>query len=239
MIGAKVLLSLLITTQGQEIITTTPTLPDGSAANAPVSNEQAVRNWTSYGLGCCVVASQRAALHYLAQQFEEPGLLEVSKDLYDGSRQEPGGHDPEKLERLFRRVQQRHPDFKWIQWYGQPDGWERAKEWSAAGYPVCVTWGTGRRYANMPIAHMVTTTHLSDDFVQIKDNNFTEEYSTVPGPEGRRRIKMMGLEWYVVPLPHALATNFDWGLAAIVFGTLVIYASVIYATVAAWARRLA
>lgn len=180
--------------RGDETITKDPVLPNGSTANAPISNEQGVENWTSGGAGCCVVASQYANCNYL-------GLGEIGATLKRLSQREVGGHDPDKLERLFRDAQREHPDLKWIQFWNTPDCWEQAKDWSGKGYPIGVTWGTGKRYGYLPIAHMVSATHISDDWVQVKDNNFPEEYSTVPGPEGRKRIQRGGLEWYVVLLP--------------------------------------
>jgi len=223
-------LSLLVSVaSADETITTTPTLPDGGTANAPISNKEGVKNWTSRGLGCCVIASQKANANYL-------DMPEVGETLKQLSLQEAGGHEPGKLERVFREAKIRHPSFQWEQWWNQPDGWERAKAWSAQGVPLGVTWGTGQRYGYMPIAHMVSATHISDEWVQVKDNNFPEEYSTVPGPEGRRRIAMGGLEWYValIPpdgfIPHDVIYFLVVGGALGFYGLIVLIGVFVYAS---------
>ncbi len=209
----KTLLILLFFAQVQasEIITTSPVLPDGRQPNAAILNEEAVKNWTSGGSGCCVMASNVANANHLQR-------TDWAEEIRAVSLTENGGHTPDKLDRQFQQVREKHPDFAWRQWHNVPDGWERVKQWSASGVPIGITWGTGQHYGMQLIYHMVSCTHADDEWVQIKDNNYPDEYSTVPEPEGKRRWEMGGLPWAVVLVVSASETELIvWGCVA-VFG---------------------
>lgn len=172
--------------------------PNGKPANAPMKREHRVKNWSSGGSGCCVCASGKANCNHV-------GKPEWGQAIHDRSLQEPGGHYPEKLERVFEDVKKKFPDFKWTQWYNEgEEGLRKLIEWNDLGFPVGVTWGTGERYGMRPIAHMVSLIHIDPDqagYWGIVDNNYPEETSWVPWIEGKRRWNMGGMPWGVVILP--------------------------------------
>lgn len=191
----------------QEIHTNQPVLPDGKEFNAPVKLEHAVQNWSSFGLGCCVVASQCAS----ANHFGHPEWVETLRAL---SKREPGGHYPEKLQRLFENVKKQHPDFRWEQFWGLPQDQAVTKlvGWSEEGFPVGVTYGFGERYGS-EIDHMVCCLHVSADpsgywvfldnnfFAQDQSGRFVAEYSIVPSPEASRRWFLRGGGWATRLIP--------------------------------------
>lgn len=216
---------------GQEVFSPNSVLPNGQPANAPIGPESATKNWSSYGLGCCVVASNCANSKHLKRP-------EWASTLERLSKLEPGGHYPEKLQRVLEKAKLEHPDLKWEQWWGQgSDGVKKVLDWNARGFPIGITWGTGERYGMRPIAHMVSLTHADSVYWQILDNNFPQERSTVPATEGIRRWGLGSDQWAVVlvvpedRLPNSplASRNQDWVIALCIsmIGTSTVFAIVI------------
>lgn len=207
----------------EELITPHPTLPDGRQANAPFRPEHRQKNWSTFGAGNCVVAS-------CCQNAKFFNHSEWARTFYDLTQGVPGGHYPEKLERLLKDAARKHSDLRWEQWSGQGEvGHQKLLEWSARGFPIGITWGTGKNYGYRPIAHMVSLVHADSTYWMIADNNFIEEFSTVPAPEGRRRWAMGSDEWGVVLIPPddewPISPNQFIALAAVIVCSLLGYAS--------------
>lgn len=206
----------------EETITSQPILPNGQTANAPFRPEHRQQNWSTFGLGNCVVAS----CCQNAKFFNHPQWADTFKRLTQGV---PGGHYPEKLEGLLKKALAQHPNLRWEQWSGQGEaGYQKLLDWNSKGFPVGITWGTGKNYGYRPIAHMVSLVHADSAYWMIADNNFIDEFSTVPAPEGRRRWAMGSDEWGVVIIPpddewpmSPLQAN---GLAIVIVAALILYA---------------
>ena len=176
--------------RGDEIITNEPILPDGRMANAPFKPEHRVKNWETFGLGNCVVASMCQNALYL-------GKPEWAKEFYRSTQGVPGGHNPDKLAaQVLEPAKRKFKDLRYLQFWGKGDaGYNMLCRISELGYPVGIVWGTGTRYNDQIIAHMVSGIHFDKRFVLIADNNFPGEYSCVPAPEARRRMRMLADEW--------------------------------------------
>jgi hypothetical protein len=197
----------------------------GKDSNAAVPLVMAEKNWRGTdGSGCCVVASNKMSCNFL-------GIPEVGDEMKRLSKLDRGGHHPQKLHGLFEKVREKYPDFAWQQFWDSDD--KKLDEWNKKGWPIGITYGTGRPYSMLPIAHMVLLTHIDEKWGQILDNNFVEQYSTMPRPELIRRWNMMGPGWMVVItsktppkpiLPGPLPQSFD---ALIVIGAIVYVAFLI------------
>lgn len=221
-IGLLILSTLPLSVFAQEQISQKPVLPNGREANAPFKPEHRMENWSTFGLGNCVVASCCQNAKFSGH----PEWAGTFKSLTNGV---PGGHYPEKLEKLLQDAKKKHPELRWVQFWGQGEaGYKELLAWNAKGFPVGITWGTGTRYGNRPIAHMVSLVHADEEYWMIADNNFIEEFSTVPSPEGRRRWAMGSDEWGVVIVPP----DSEWpqtndGYASVIiscaFSLLIIY----------------
>lgn len=170
-----------------EVISKDPVLPDGQVANAPISRQQAVKNWTARGLGCCVMASNAANANFLGVKGFEEAIKKISKEY-------SGGHDPDKYEQQMRRVRDEYlPDLVWHQWWDDDE--EKLYEWSEAGWPIGVTCGTGIEYGMQPVAHEMSLIHIDRKVAQVLDNNFIDQYSSMPTPEFLRRWRLFGPGW--------------------------------------------
>jgi hypothetical protein len=136
------------------------------------------------------------------------GIPEVGDEMKRLSKLDRGGHHPQKLHGLFEKVREKYPDFAWQQFWDSDD--KKLDEWNK-----------------------VLLTHIDEKWGQILDNNFVEQYSTMPRPELIRRWNMMGPGWMVVItsktppkpiLPGPLPQSFD---ALIVIGAIVYVAFLI------------
>lgn len=170
-----------------EQVSSDPVLPDGRTANAPITRQQAVKNWAARGLGCCVMASNAANGNFL-------GVIGIEQAIKTVTQREEGGHDPDKYERQMRRIREEFlPDLEWFQWWDDDES--KLFEWNKAGWPIGVTVGTGREYGMRPVAHEMSLTHIDEQWAQVLDNNFPDQYSSMPTPEFLRRWRIWGPGW--------------------------------------------
>jgi hypothetical protein len=160
----------------------------------------------SDGAGLCVIAS-------LVTNGNYQGVGPEVRKLWEEAQRRPGGYIPSKLDGLIRDVA---PGLKYAQYEGtDPAPLER---WSEAGYPVGVTYGTGRLYGYRRIAHMVSLSHLDPRWAAIIDNNNPGKWSWMPAPEFARRWTLSGGQGWAVLLqygPEAAAG----GVVAVALGS--------------------
>lgn len=173
-------------------------------ANAPIPAHLHQRNTGgSDGAGLCVIAS-------LVTNGRYQGVGEQVEALWDEARRRPGGYYREKLDDLIRGAA---PGLK----YAQYEGTDPAPlvRWSAAGYPVGVTYGTGALYGYQPIAHMVSLSHLDDQWAAIIDNNNPGKWSWMPAREFARRWTLTGGQGWAVLLQYGPGASpaLAWAIA--------------------------
>lgn len=165
----------------------------GKKANAPIPAEMHKRNEGSAidGGGMCVTAT-------LVTNGRYQGVGPQVEKLWIATKQVPGGSYPQKLDQMIRSTV---PELKFAQYEGTDP--TPLKRWSAAGYPVGVTYGTGALYGYQPIAHMVSLSHLDDRWAAIIDNNNPGKWSWMPAQEFARRWTMTGGQGWAVLLQYA------------------------------------
>jgi hypothetical protein len=172
------------------------TLYAGSEINGPSHNgvevsvdlppEQHVRNIGAPkdGKGLCVFAS----IDMAARWHHMPELIDLLHKIPDG------GGWPEKVDEVMKRLA---PDRKYVQYEGaDPAILDSAV---AIRAPACVTYGTGERYQNQTIYHMVLLVHLDAKSACIIDNNFPGTYEWMTRDEFLSRWKHpSGQGWAIV-----------------------------------------
>lgn len=136
------------------------------------------------GKGLCVFASMDMAARW-----------HNMKDLIDVIHKVPeGGGWPEKVDKVIKQLA---PKRKYVQYEGtDPAILDSAMQSRAA---ACVTYGTGERYQNQTIYHMVLLVHLDAKTACIVDNNFPGTFEWMTRTEFLSRWKHpSGQGWAIV-----------------------------------------